>query len=250
MPFRRETVCRRAGRSLPSPGPGAPQKQRRPYQEGPEPGSEPAPRTPSSPKPTHRLSPRPAKPKPAGAPQGARRGRREGGRRRAGSPGRSAAGAGGCPAPGAERCAAAAPPPPPARPRALPAYNVSGGWSLPRVGLRGRGRPPPPPPVRERRERDARLRLAPLRCGAWEGAGASREQRPIGGKEGGLGAGRGRPGTPRVPRPAFRPRSPAERLRAALCSPPPPPPRRGRVAAPTPPGLAPPGSALPRHPAA
>lgn len=116
VPFRRETVCRRAGRSLPSPGPGAPQKQRRPYQEGPEPGSEPAPRTPSSPKPTHRLSPRPAKPKPAGAPQGARRGRREGGRRRAGSPGRSAAGAGGCPAPGAERCAAAAPPPPPARP--------------------------------------------------------------------------------------------------------------------------------------
>lgn len=76
-------------------------------------------------------------------------------------------------------------------------------------GTRGRGRLPPSRPIRERRERDVPLRFAPLRSGAWEGAGASGEKRPMEGKESGLGEGRRQPETPRVLKPAFPRSSPS-----------------------------------------
>lgn len=145
-------------------------------------------------------------------------------------PGRGAAGAGRLrPTRGAMRCAAAA-----AAARPGPAPRAPWVQCKRRVdpasrGTRGRGRPLPPQPLRERRAGDAPLRLGPLRSGAGEGAGTRGEQRPIEEQEGGLGAGRGRLGTPRVLKPACRRFSPAERLCAALCPPAPgalQPPRR------------------------
>lgn len=97
-----------------------------------------------------------------------------------------------------------------------PAGGVGG--DPPRVGLRGRGRPPPPRPFRERRDGDASPRLAPLRSGAWERAGAPSNRRTGRRLGGGERAARSPPG-PKGRLTRFQPC-------AAVCSP------RGCVAAP------------------